>query len=255
MITKTIERHKSGVYKITNLINGKTYIGSSINIYNRYHAHKTKLKSKKHHCKHLESSYHKYGFDNFLFEVLEYCSLLDVLDREQYYVDLLNPEYNKREIVSVNIGLEVTQETRNKISNTLKERYIKKEIKAYNQIHKFRVVEQYDLDGNLLESYTNAKVVEIKYGFTSGNISRICTNENNSILGGFQWKYRDSSKVISTYKKTKKGKAIRVHHLVRKEERVFNSIKEFCKLINKPLSTIIKYKGKIYLDKYKIEVI
>jgi len=36
----------------------------------------------------------KYGHDNFILEILEYCKNTELLEREQYYLYLLNPEYN-----------------------------------------------------------------------------------------------------------------------------------------------------------------
>nr|ATI20269.1 GIY-YIG endonuclease [Juglanconis sp.] len=36
----------------------------------------------------------KYGHNNFTLEILEYCSKDMLIEREQYYLDLLNPEYN-----------------------------------------------------------------------------------------------------------------------------------------------------------------
>ena len=36
----------------------------------------------------------KYGYSGFQLEILEYCEPSDVIDREQYYIDLLVPECN-----------------------------------------------------------------------------------------------------------------------------------------------------------------
>ena len=36
----------------------------------------------------------KNGYSNFTLEILEYCDLADLIKREQYYIDLLKPEYN-----------------------------------------------------------------------------------------------------------------------------------------------------------------
>ena len=36
----------------------------------------------------------KYGYSNFTLEIIEYCEPSDVIDREQFYLDLLQPEYN-----------------------------------------------------------------------------------------------------------------------------------------------------------------
>ena len=111
----------SGVYKICNLINGKLYIGSSKNLVNRATNHRKNLKDNTHSNKHLQSSYNKYGGENFRLEIIEYCS--NYVEREQYWMDLLdvnNPKkgYNKRLKAESNSGrrFKLSEEHRKKIS-------------------------------------------------------------------------------------------------------------------------------------------
>lgn len=83
---------KSGVYRMTNLTNNKTYIGSSINIGHRFTTYYSikRLESLKPStiCKALI----KYGYSGFKLEILEYCAPEKCIEREQYYFDTLNPE-------------------------------------------------------------------------------------------------------------------------------------------------------------------
>jgi len=62
---------KAGIYKITNTANGKVYIGSAREFKERWKQHKSSLLSGKHHNKHLQGSFDKYGESVFVFEVLE----------------------------------------------------------------------------------------------------------------------------------------------------------------------------------------
>ena len=78
----------SGIYTITNIKNGKLYVGSSKNIYRRWKDHKNMLRRNEHHSQHLQAAWNKYGKDNFIFEVIEKCKEEDLLIREQYYIDL-----------------------------------------------------------------------------------------------------------------------------------------------------------------------
>jgi len=85
----------SGIYLITNMINGKMYVGQSKNIYNRFKSHKASAFSenvKRHYL--LYRSIRKYGLENFRFEVLEECKPELLLEREQYWYNMLKPEYN-----------------------------------------------------------------------------------------------------------------------------------------------------------------
>lgn len=82
---------KSGVYKITNEITGKFYIGSSIDIDRRFLDHKRDLNNKTHVNIILQRSWDKHGEKAFSNTILEECSPSKCLEREQYYLDTLQP--------------------------------------------------------------------------------------------------------------------------------------------------------------------
>lgn len=85
----------SGIYCITSKFNNKKYIGQSINIALRWRDHLNKLKLNKHCNKHLQNHFNKYLIEDLTFEVLEEVIDLNLLtEREQYYLDLLKPEFN-----------------------------------------------------------------------------------------------------------------------------------------------------------------
>lgn len=119
-----------GVYKILNKVNNKLYIGSSTFAQSRLRLHKSHLRKNKHVNKHLQSSFNKYGIENFQFEIIEICSELNLIEREQYWIDLLNTcnkdkGYNKRKKAESNFGLKRSVETRKKISEAKKgKRYL-----------------------------------------------------------------------------------------------------------------------------------
>lgn len=112
----------AGIYKITNLINSKIYIGSSSNLKSREYSHFWKLNNNSHSNKHLQSAYNKYGKDNFIFEIIEIIEDDKMLlSREQYYLDKLNTcnisiGYNKSPTAGSNLGYKASNETRLKIS-------------------------------------------------------------------------------------------------------------------------------------------
>jgi group I intron endonuclease len=87
-------KDKSGIYMWTNKLTGDIYIGSSGNISNRLKKYFTisYLKSKNGFI--ISRALLKYGYSNFSLTVLEYCNKYDLLKREQFYLDKLNPQYN-----------------------------------------------------------------------------------------------------------------------------------------------------------------
>jgi group I intron endonuclease len=90
-------RKKSGIYMWTNLINGKQYIGSAVDLYNRISfyfsvsAMKNKLKKSQ---SHIYNALLKYGHSNFSLTILEYCDKEKCIEREDYFMSSLPHEYN-----------------------------------------------------------------------------------------------------------------------------------------------------------------
>lgn len=87
----------SGIYAIENVYNNKLYVGSSINIEKRWNRHRKDLVKNRHHNIFMQRSYLKYGDDCFVYFVLEYADIVsrDTLNKqEQYWIDLIKPEYN-----------------------------------------------------------------------------------------------------------------------------------------------------------------
>ena len=68
-----------GIYKITNLINNKCYIGQSRNIESRIKKHFLNLEKNIHHSQYLQEDFNKYGKENFSIEILETINDLDLL--------------------------------------------------------------------------------------------------------------------------------------------------------------------------------
>ena len=121
-------RNKSGIYKITNLVNNKVYIGKTKDFYKRYFQYVSDVRnsSKARINDYLLSSFIKYGFDNFKFEVVEFCNLDIISERELYwiqYFDSINREkgYNLR--LDSSTGMIVHELTSKKISDRLKQEW------------------------------------------------------------------------------------------------------------------------------------
>jgi group I intron endonuclease len=123
-LKKNIMREKkSGIYKITNLINNKIYVGSTLDFDGRWWDHKKRLRKGNHHSIKLQRSYNIHGENNILFEVLEECSADELLIKEQYYMDLYDTYkngYNCRPKDENHLGAKRSEESKKKMSESAK---------------------------------------------------------------------------------------------------------------------------------------
>lgn len=79
-----------GIYKITNIINGKSYIGLSNNILRRKKEHFSNYIQPSELNKTLYRAFEKYGKENFTFEILEECQKEELSEKEKFWIDYYN---------------------------------------------------------------------------------------------------------------------------------------------------------------------
>lgn len=159
MKTKIRSESMVGIYKITNTINGKCYIGQSRDIYARWKKHLYAYKNSPDYK--LYRAFKKYGISKFIFEIIEECEIDKLNEREIYWIS----QYN-----SFNNGYNMTLGG-----------------EAFNGANN-KTVYQYDLSGKLIGEYKSAHEAEriLKIHFT--NICKVCRGERRT-AGGFGWSY------------------------------------------------------------------
>ena len=81
---------KPGIYKITNTVNNKIYIGCASNIRTRVNGHLYDLRRNMHKNSYLQKSWNKYGESMFIFETHELCDIKDLHMREHFWVTQLD---------------------------------------------------------------------------------------------------------------------------------------------------------------------
>lgn len=86
-----------GIYKITNLINKKSYIGQSRNVKRRWDEHKSRAFNPLYegYDYPLYRSFRKYGINNFSFDIIEVCSVEQLNEKENYWINYYSPDYNQ----------------------------------------------------------------------------------------------------------------------------------------------------------------
>nr|YP_009493053.1 GIY-YIG endonuclease [Ganoderma tsugae]AWJ63848.1 GIY-YIG endonuclease [Ganoderma tsugae] len=103
-------KNKAGVYMFFNLINGDMYIGSSIKLDRRFRVHLSCIGSVN---LPLYNALNKYGLNNFVFLILQYCEPVEelCLGLEQSYLDRFKPNYNILKLAGSSQGFKHSPET------------------------------------------------------------------------------------------------------------------------------------------------
>jgi len=107
----------SGIYKIQSKTNPlRFYIGSSINISNRWVRHLWDLKKNIHSSSKLQRHFNKYGEADLQFSVLIECDKEDLIRHEQYFIDEHKPFFNTCKTAGNVLGIKRSEETKKKLS-------------------------------------------------------------------------------------------------------------------------------------------
>lgn len=111
----------TGVYKIENMINGQCYVGSAVNVPQRFAAHRSMLKLNEHHSRKLQRAWLKYGEAAFVFAVIESVQeRAQLVEREQFWIEELRAfgerGYNMAPKAGNTLGVKLSPETRARIS-------------------------------------------------------------------------------------------------------------------------------------------
>ena len=102
-VDKYYSKLGSGVYRVNNLVTRESYIGSSQSLVQRMNQH-FNANFIGASNKNLQDSMREFGIQWFSFEILESCPVNKLLEREQYWVDLLDPEFNKANPIKKDIN-------------------------------------------------------------------------------------------------------------------------------------------------------
>jgi group I intron endonuclease len=185
-----------GIYKITNLINGKCYIGQSINIEKRWGIYKSnviKLINKYP----LDKSFIKYGIKNFSFEIIKECPKENLNCLEQFFIRVYNSYYKFGFGYNMTLGgqgtiRKQTSEERNLRSKIMKGKNKGKHWFHFNEHNIF-------IHGNAPQGYILGKSDSLKLKDKLGKLGK----PGNAL--GKHWTYSKESRTkLSECKKGKK---------------------------------------------------
>jgi hypothetical protein len=111
----------SGIYKIQSKCKPeRCYIGSAVNIDQRWSRHIYTLKSGKHKNIKLQRHFNKYGIGDLTFSILLGCERDYLIANEQFFIDSYKPYFNINPNAGNCLGHFPSEVTKKKISNSLK---------------------------------------------------------------------------------------------------------------------------------------
>lgn len=118
---------KSGIYAITHCQSGRVYVGSSKNIKRRFSDHRYRLKANIHDNQYLQNAWNKYEEAQFAFEVIEHCVEDELLEKEQFWIDVLGAHkskcgFNMNPLAGSNVGYRHSEASKQKMSEFHKNR-------------------------------------------------------------------------------------------------------------------------------------
>lgn len=191
------------IYKLTNLSNGKVYIGQTRNsLRKRIISHlsqaSSRTKAKKHH---LQFAIQNYGSDNFQIEILECCNQDKLNEREIFWIEYFNTTdpsvgYNcTKGGDGCSMKREIKQSTRSKISEANSSKwqdseYRQRQRDARIAAHKRKVKEivQLTYSYDIVSIWNYKKDIAEKYGT---QIYELRKNRKSVITKGYIWMYLD----------------------------------------------------------------
>ena len=123
---------KIGIYRWTNLDTNKSYIGSSKNLGKRLRNYLsiTFISHSSRKAMIINKALLKNGYSKFKLEILEYCTIQDLIKREQYYMDKFLPEYNVLKIAYSSLHYKHSKESLEKIYKNLAKLNLSKSLKV-----------------------------------------------------------------------------------------------------------------------------
>lgn len=233
------------VYKAKNKINGKIYIGQTVNFKERIWQHQRCYE--KEDCK-FHDAIKEFGFDNFEWEILKtFCTKKEAEESEKYFIEFYNSYrdgynenkggvggHNAKSVICLSLSGEYikrydsasdTQKDGFNSSNVLlccknrlytcknhmfmfEDDYLKYGSKQYKKpISKcIKSVIQCDLNGNFIKEFSSIQQASIETGVTRSTISGVLTGIYKS-AGGYIFVYKDNFPIkdISKYRHNKKG--------------------------------------------------
>jgi group I intron endonuclease len=168
-----------GIYKIENLVDGKIYIGSSLNLENREYKHFWMLSRNTHDNQHLQNSYNKFGVGYFKFSIIEECDKIVLIERENYYINQYKSFDQK---FGYNMAL-VNEFRRNTYNDEVKNKLSKYNLMKNGNFKTFSLTNIETEEEYIFDTLVDGANYLLKNGFTKGKPSYVRVKLSSSLRG------------------------------------------------------------------------
>jgi len=235
-------KNKSGIYQWTHLESGKTYIGSAVNLSKRVSKYFTIKFITRYKKSHINNALSLYSYSAFSFSIVEYINIENlskaesrklILEREQYYINTLEPEFNILKIAGSSLGYKHTEESLEKL--------------RIPRTEEAKLNISLALRGDKNPNFGKAKTEEHKEKLSQANKGRH-KGENHPLFGK---NHSDEAKIRMSIAK---GTPIYVYDIADKTLLVneFTSAKKAGEFFNVGKDTILRYtkNGKLFKGKW-----
>lgn len=247
-----MELNQSGIYQIRNLVNGKVYIGSAVNLKKRIYRHQYELKKNKHTNDYLQKAWDKYGEENFSFEVIEIIDAKDsLIEREQLWLDKFESYkrkngYNICPIAGSSLGTRHSEETKKLIGQRSKERDA---INVMNKSIKQNNIQRKPRNKNQLKD--GISKLNTKIDYQQAKLIKLLLRDTNLLHSEISKLVNATKDIVRNINLNKAWK----HVIITSNDNLDEEIIEKVNFIDK--NRIIKYKPKKLTDEevYEIKIL
>ena len=172
------------IYKFENKINGKVYIGQTVQkLSKRISSHKYPGGNKN---LPIDAAIKKYGIENFSITTIDHANSVDELnEKEKFWIkhyDCISPKGYNLEEGGRNSRKPKSQKIKVAIAN--KGRFLGEKSPRSKRVYKF------SLDGRLLDIYGSAREAARENGISSSQIASSCRGEHY-LCKGYIWSYSE----------------------------------------------------------------
>ena len=255
-----------GIYKITNKINQKVYVGQSIHMEARWQQHKREALGDRSNTK-LYQAMREYGIDNFVFEIIEQCLEKELNEKEQYWISFYDSFQNGYNSNKGGLGeifdrseifklwddgksiKEILEITRIKSKETIRS-YLagyknysveesnrrggiqarKTAIQNNNVVNTnyYSIIYQYSLKGEYIKQWNSTKEIQRELNIDGESVG-YCLRGIRRTAGNFQWSLEKAT--MPDLSNNKQGRATKIDQLTLNDEfiKTYNTIAEAAK--------------------------